>query len=156
MKKILSLITVLITLSGCSNMKPVDVRTSYAEPKWYANCLQTGKEGVLWWSKDMVYSCGAGESRYAQAAEEQMYAIALNNFAKRINSRVNSETEIKFIDDKKSTKTVISYKVNDTVIREHVQKETGHFTMGGKHYTFVQLKMPKNVFDQLTAEARQQ
>jgi len=152
MKRSLLLIPILVTMSACSNMKTVETRSTYAEPGWYSNCVQAGKEGWFWNTKEMVYSCGAGESRYAQAAEEQMYAIAMNNFAKRINSRVNSETEIKFVDDKKSTRTVISYKVSDTVIREHLQKETGHFTMGGKHFTFVRLKMPKTVFDQLITE----
>ena len=85
-----------------------------------------------------------------------MYAIAMNNFAKRINSRVNSETEIKFDNDVKSTRTVISYKVADTQIREHLQREVGHFTMGGKHYTFVRLKMPKTTFDSLIAEHKKQ
>jgi hypothetical protein len=27
--------------------------------------------------------------------------------------------------------------------------------MGGRHYTFVKLEMPKSVFDQLIAEAKQ-
>jgi hypothetical protein len=136
-------------------MKEIDNRKTYAQPKWYQDCAQSGKEGLFWWTKEYAYACGAGESRYAQAAEEQMYAIAMNNFAKRINSRVNSETEIKFVDDKKSTRTVISYRVTDTVIREHLQREVGHFTMAGKHYTFVRLKMPKEVFDQLISESKQ-
>jgi hypothetical protein len=41
------------------------------------------------------------------------------------------------------------------VIREHLQREVGHFTMAGKHYTFVRLKMPKEVFDQLISESKQ-
>jgi NRPS condensation-like uncharacterized protein len=78
----------------------------------------------------------------------------MNNFAKRINSEVNSSTEISFINDKKSTKTLISYQVKNTAIREHLQREMGQFTMNGRHYTFVRLKMPKQVFDQLIAEAK--
>jgi hypothetical protein len=154
MKKLL-LIPIIATLAACSSMKEIDNRKTYAQPKWYQDCAQSGKEGLFWWTKEYAYACGAGESRYAQAAEEQMYAIAMNNFAKRINSRVNSETEIKFVDDKKSTRTVISYRVTDTVIREHLQREVGHFTMAGKHYTFVRLKMPKEVFDQLISESKQ-
>ena len=84
-----------------------------------------------------------------------MYAIAMNNFAKRINSEVNSETKIDFVNDKKSTKTSISYVVKSTTIREHLKTETAHFTMQGRHYTFVRLEMPKPVFDQLIAEAKQ-
>lgn len=155
MKKLI-LVPIISILAACSSMKEVETRKTYAQPSWYQDCAQSGTEGWFWWSKEYAYSCGAGESRYAQAAEEQMYAIAMNNFAKRINSRVNSETEIKFIDDVKSTRTVISYKVNDTAIREHLQREVGQFTMNGRHYTFVKLKMPKNVFDQLVAESKKQ
>lgn len=154
MKKSLLLIPILAVLTACGSMKEIEDRKTYAEPSWYQDCAQAGVEGWFWWSKEYAYACGAGESVYAQASEEQMYAIAMNNFAKRINSEVNSSTEIKFVDDKKSTRTVISYTVKNTTIREHLQREVGHFTMGGKHYTFVRLKMPKATFDQLIAEAK--
>jgi hypothetical protein len=49
---------------------------------------------------------------------------------------------------------LVSYKVTDTSIREHLKTETGHFTMNGRHYTFVRLEMPKAVFDTLIAEAK--
>jgi hypothetical protein len=153
---IVPLVALLTGLTGCAGMREVETRTTFAQPSWYKECAQSGTEGWLWWSKNMVYACGAGESVYSQAAEEQMYAIAMNNFAKRINSKVNSKTEISFVNEKKSTSTVISYNVSDTAIREHLQREMGHFTMGGKHYTFVRLKMPKTTFDQLLAEAKQQ
>lgn len=156
MKKSLILIPAIAALTACSGMKSVDNRDTYAQPGWYQECAQHGTEGWFWNSKDYVYSCGAGESAYAQAAEEQMYAIALNGFAKRINGVVNSETKIGFVNDKKMTKTVISHSVTNTAIREHVQSESGRFTMGGRHYTFVRLKMPKSTFDQLIAEAKGQ
>lgn len=156
MKKTLLLVPIVAMLTACAGMKEVEDRKTYAQPSWYQDCAQSGSEGWFWWTKDYAYACGAGESLYAQAAEEQMYAIAMNNFAKRINSKVNSETEIKFVDDKKSTHTIISYKVSDTVIREHLQRELGQFTMGGKHYTFVKLKMPKATFDQLVSESKSQ
>ena len=144
----------IAVLTACSSMKEVEERKTYAQPSWYKECAQSGTEGWFWWTKEYAYACGAGESVYQQAAEEQMYAIAMNNFAKRINSEVNSETEINFINDKKSTKTRISYAVKNTTIREHLNREVGQFTMAGKHYTFVRLKMPKAVFDQLIAEAK--
>jgi len=153
--KALMLGIIASTLGACSTMTTVDNRETYAMPKWYAKCKDHGTEGLFWWGKEYAYACGAGESIHAQAAEEQMYAIAMNNFAKRINSKVNSETEISFNDDQKSTTTKISYVVKDTTIREHLNKESGHFTMGGKHYTFVRLKMPKETFDALIAEAKQ-
>jgi hypothetical protein len=153
MKKFL-LIPVIAALTACSGMKTVEERKSYAVPGWYQDCQQSSAKGWFWWKKEFANACGGGESVYAQAAEEQMYAIAMNNFAKRINSEVNSETEILFVNDKKSTKTRISYVVKDTTIREHLRTETAHFTMQGKHYTFVRLEMPKAVFDQLIAEAK--
>ena len=153
MKKFL-LIPIVAVLTACGSMKEVETRKSYAQPDWYQSCAQAGTEGWFWWTKEYAYACGAGESAYAQAAEEQMYAIAMNNFAKRINSEVNSSTEISFVNDKKSTKTLISYQVKNTAIREHLQREMGQFTMNGRHYTFIRLKMPKQVFDQLIAEAK--
>jgi hypothetical protein len=155
MKKALVISLVAAAITGCSSMKEIDNRKTYAQPSWYQSCAQSGTEGFFWWTKEMAYACGAGESIHAQAAEEQMYAIAMNNFAKRINSQVNSETSIEFVNDKKSTRTKISYVVKDTVIREHLQREVGHFTMGDRHYTFVRLKMPKATFDQLIAESKQ-
>lgn len=156
MKKTLLLVPIVAMLTACAGMKEVEDRKTYAQPSWYQDCAQSGSEGWFWWTKDYAYACGAGESLYAQAAEEQMYAIAMNNFAKRINSEVNSETRIDFVNDKKSTKTSISYVVKNTTIREHLRTETAHFTMQGRHYTFVRLEMPKAVFDQLIAEAKAQ
>lgn len=146
----------VLALTACGSMQQIEERKTFAQPDWYKNCAQAGTEGWFWWSKEYAYACGAGESAYLQAAEEQMYAVAMNNFAKRINGKVNSETEIKFDNDKKSTKTVISYKVSDTAIRRHLQREMGQFTMGGKHYTFVRLKILKTDFDQLIAESKSQ
>jgi hypothetical protein len=156
MKKTLLLALAAAALTGCSSMKEIEERKTYAQPSWYQDCAQSGTEGWFWFTKEYAYACGAGESAYQQAAEEQMYAIAMNNFAKRINSEVNSETTIEFNNDKKSTKTKISYQVKNTSIREHLQREMGQFTMQGRHYTFVRLKMPKPVFDQLIAEAKAQ
>jgi hypothetical protein len=155
MKKLI-LIPLVAALTACSGMKTIEERKTYAQPSWYQDCAQEGVKGWFWWKEDMVYACGAGESRYAQAAEEQMDAIAMNNFAKRINGRVNSETVIDIVDDKKSSRTTISYKVTDTAIRRHVKSEKGHFTMGGRHYTYVKLEMKKSVFDQLLAESKGQ
>src|SRR5210317_2073643 len=106
----------LVTLLGACSSKYVEIaeRDTYAQPKWYANCAETGTEGWFWWKEDYAYACGAGESIFVQAAEEQMYAIAMNNFAKRINSKVNSETKITFKNDVKDTYTKISYVVDNT------------------------------------------
>jgi hypothetical protein len=154
MKKALLVAPLVLALIGCASMKEIEDRKTYAQPSWYIDCAQAGTEGWFWNTKEFAYSCGAGESIHAQAAEEQMYAIAMNNFAKRINSEVNSSTKIEFVNDKKSTHTLISYEVKNTTIREHLNREVGQFTMSGRHYTFVKLKMPKAVFDQLIAEAK--
>jgi hypothetical protein len=148
----------LSTLGACSSMTTIAEREDYAQPKWYANCVETGSEGWFWWKEDYAYACGAGESIFQQAAEEQMYAIAMNNFAKRVNSQVNSKTSLEFIGkngaESKSTKTTISYVVSNTTIREHIAKETGTFKYQGKMFTFVKLKMNRQVFDKLVQEAK--
>jgi hypothetical protein len=154
MKKALLIAMAALTLVGCSSMKTVENRKTYAVPNWYADCQQSGVKGWFWFKKEYAYACGGGESIHAQAAEEQMYAIAMNNFAKRINSEVNSETKIVFDNDAKTTRTVISYIVRDTSIREHLKTESAHFTMNGRHHTFVRLEMPKAKFDELIAEAK--
>ena len=154
MKKAILISLAAIAITGCSSMKDIPDRKTYAQPDWYQSCAQEGVKGWFWWKEDMVYACGAGESAFAQAAEEQMDAIAMNNFAKRIDGVVNSETVIDIKDDKKSTRTIISYKVDNTSIRKHVKTEKGHFTMNGRHYTYVRLEMKKDVFEQLIAEAK--
>ena len=154
MKKAIAVGILAAAITGCSSLKEVPNRKTYAEPNWYQDCQQSGTKGWFWFKKEYAYACGGGESIHAQAAEEQMYAIAMNNFAKRINSEVNSETRIEFINDKKNTRTVISYVVKDTTIREHLRTESAHFTMNGRHYTFVRLEMPKSKFDELIAQAK--
>ena len=151
-------VAMLGTLGACSSYTTIAERTEYAQPKWYANCVETGSKGWFWWKEHYAYACGAGESIFQQAAEEQMYAIAMNNFAKRINSSVNSTTKLEFKDNNgketRQTNTVISYVVDDTTIREHIAKETGTFKYQGRMYTFVKLRMNKEIFDALVQEAK--
>ena len=141
-------------LAGCSSMVEIPERESYAEPKWYARCAETGTEGLFWWAEDYVYACGGGQSRFFQAAEEQMYAIAMNQFAKRINGVVDSETVLEFENDTRYTNTTIAYSVNDTSIREHITHERAKFRYAGEYYTFVRLKMKREIFDALLQEAK--
>jgi len=144
------------TLGACSSMTTIAERDTYAQPKWYASCAQSGTEGYFWWTKEYAYACGAGESIFQQAAEEQMYAIAMNNFAKRINGNVNSKTELEFKNDGKTTNTFISYVVKDTPITQHIEEDRATYVYAGKQYTFVKLRMPKDVFDSLVAESKTQ
>lgn len=151
--------TAIATLAGCSTFSStveIAERDSYAQPKWYASCAQTGTEGYFWFAKEYAYACGAGESLYQQAAEEQMYAVAMNNFAKRINGRVNSKTEIDITNDVKNTTTRIAYVVDNTAITQHLEEERGTYKYAGNHYTFVKLKMPKEVFDELVNKNKAQ
>ena len=141
----------LAAMAGCSTVEIAE-RDSYAQPRWYASCAQSGTEGFFWWKEEYAYACGAGESIHQQAAEEQMYAIAMNNFAKRINGTVNSSTKLDFVNDVKTTRTTIQYNVVDTAITQHLEEERGTYKYAGKHYTFVKLKMPKAVFDELVTE----
>lgn len=149
--KATAVLTATAMLGACSSMTTIAERETYAQPKWYASCAQAGTEGYFWWKEEYAYACGAGESIYQQAAEEQMYAIAMNNFAKRINGRVNSETTLNFVNDTRNTNTYISYKVSDTAITQHLEEERSTYVYQGKQYTFVKLKMPKQVFDSLLA-----
>ena len=121
-------------LGACSTITTIEEIDTYEQPKSYA--------------------CGAGESIYQQAAEEQMYAIAMNNFAKRINGRVNSKTTLEFKDSSKVTNTFISYTVKDTPITQHIEEERATYVYNGKQYTFVKLRMPKEIFDALVSETK--
>lgn len=154
LSKVLIFLAIAITISGCSNMVTVAERDSYAEPKWYAECAESGFEGLFWWREEYVYACGGGQSRFFQAAEEQMYAIAMNHFAKRLNGVVDSSTVLEFENDSKNTATVISYAVENTVIREHITQERAKFRHAGEFYTFVRLKMERSIFENLMQEAQ--
>ena len=156
--KTATILAAALALGACSGMTSIPERDEYAQPKWYSNCVESGASGYFWWKQEYAFACGAGESIFQQAAEEQMYAIAMNNFAKRMNSQVNSETTLEFRDnngsESRQTLTRISYVVNNTTIREHIAKETGTFKYQGKMYTFVKLRMNKEIFDQLVQEAK--
>lgn len=147
-------VAAIVGLTGCTGMREIAERESYAEPSWYAKCAESGTEGLFWWKEEMVYACGGGQSRYFQAAEEQMYAIAMNHFAKRINGVMNSSTSIQIQDNDKTTRTYISYNVTDTSIREHIAHERAKFKYKGEYYTFVRLKMNKETFDRLLEESK--
>jgi hypothetical protein len=156
--KTAAILAATLALGACSGMTSIPERDEYAQPDWYSNCVESGAEGYFWCKQEYAFACGAGESIFQQAAEEQMYAIAMNNFAKRINSQVNSETILEFKDnngtESRQTLTRISYVVKNTTIREHIAKETGTFKYQGKMYTFVKLRMNKEIFDQLVQEAK--
>ena len=75
--KVGALVTIVGMLNACSTYTTIAERDDYAQPKWYANCVETGTKGWFWWKEEFAYACGAGESIFQQAAEEQMYACLL-------------------------------------------------------------------------------
>jgi len=154
--KTATILAAALALGACSGMTNIPERDEYAQPKWYSNCVESGASGYFWWKQEYAFACGAGESIFQQAAEEQMYAIAMNNFAKRINGNVNSKTELEFKNDSKTTNTFISYVVKDTPITQHIEEDRATYVYAGKQYTFVKLRMPKDVFDSLVAESKTQ
>jgi hypothetical protein len=151
--KALGATAIALTLGACSSMTTIAERDEYAQPKWYANCAQAGTEGYFWWKQGYAYACGAGESRHGQASEAQAYMFASNSFARRINGTVNSNTEVTIINERKQSSMIVSESVTDTRVTQHTEEERGIFKYAGKHYTFVKLKMPIEVFDALVNEA---
>ena len=150
------LVTTLAMMSACSTMKEIEVRETKANPKWYMDCEQIGKEGWLFWKTDYAYACGMGESKFEQASESQAYAFAVKGFAERINGTVNASTVVDIKNDVRTTRTRVEHSVKDTVIREHLEVKRYAYELSntGKVHTYVRIKMPLDVFDRLISEAR--
>lgn len=156
MKKALIIALSAVAITGCSSMKEVEERKTYAQPTWYQECEQHATEGWFWASKEYVYSCGAGESKYQQAAEAQSESFALNSFASRINTKVNSATSVDIQDNKRTTRTNVTSSVTDTRIYDHVEAKKMAYTKDGVFYSFIRLKMTKSTYERLKNEARGQ
>lgn len=150
------LVTTLAMMSACSTMKEIEIRETKANPKWYMDCKQIGKEGWLFWKTDYAYACGMGESKFEQASEAQAYAFAVKGFAERINGTVNASTVVDIKNDVRSTRTRVEHSVKDTVIREHLEVKRYAYELSntGRVHTYVRIKMPLDVFDRLISEAR--
>lgn len=156
MKKALIIALSAVAITGCSSMKEVQERKTYAQPSWYQECEQHATEGMFWWKKDMVYACGAGESKYQQAAEAQADSFALNSFATRINTKVNSATSVDIQDNKRTTRTNVTSSVTDTRIYDQVEAQKAAYTKDGVFYAFIRVKMTKDTYERLKNEARGQ
>lgn len=154
--KAIALATGLATLAGCSSLETIDVREVKANPKWYNDCTQIGKEGFLFWKDKYAYACGMGESKFEQASEAQAYAFAVKGFAERINGTVNSSTVIDIQGDTRYDRTTVEHKVSNTVIREHLEVKRFKYELAGtgRVHTYVRIKMPLEVFDRLIQEAK--
>ena len=150
------LVTTLAMMSACSTMKEIEVRETKANPKWYMDCEQIGKEGWLFWKTDYAYACGMGESKFEQASESQAYAFAVKGFAERINGTVNSTTTVDIQNNNRNTRTFVEHLVQNTTIREHleVKKYSYELSSTGHVHTYVRIKMPLETFDRLIAEAK--
>jgi hypothetical protein len=154
MKKFL-VVPLVAVLTACGSMKAVEERKTYAQPSWYQECEQHATEGWFWASKEYVYSCGAGESKFQQAAEAQSESFALNSFASRINTKVNSSTVTDIEDNKRTTRTTVRSSVDNTRIYDQVEAKKMAYTKDGVFYSFIRLKMTKDTYDRLKTEARQ-
>ena len=150
-----------ITLAGCSGVQEISVRETKAHPNWYVDCEQIGTEGFIFFNrKDYAYSCGMGESKYEQASEAQAYAFAVKGYAERINGVVNSSTTIELTGqdnrENRSTRTFVEHAVSKTSIREHLEVKRYSYELAttGRVHTYVRIKMPLEVFNQLLAEAK--
>lgn len=153
MKKLI-LIPIVATLAACSSMKEVEVRKTAAHPNWYADCEQRGKEGWFWAREGYVYSCGMGVSIHAQASEAQADAFALDSFAKRIGSRVNSLTKVEFIDERKATHTRVETKTDNTLIQNQLEAKKYQYVLNGQYHTYVRLKMTEDTYNRLSQKAQ--
>ena len=153
MKKLI-LIPLIATLSACSSMKEVEVRKTAANPNWYVECEQRGKEGWFWAREGYVYSCGMGMSKYIQASEAQADAFALDSFAKRIGSRVNSLTKVEIIDERKSTHTKVETSTNNTLIQNQMESKKYQYVLNGQYHTYVRLKMTEDTFNRLSQQGQ--
>ena len=154
MKKALLVVPIMAALTACSSMKEVEVRKTAAQPKWYAECEQRGKEGWFWAREGFVYSCGMGVSSHIQASEAQAEAFAMDSFAKRIGSRVNSLTKVEFIDEKKSTHTRVETNTNNTLIADQLESRKYQYVLNGQYHTYVRLKMSEQTFNLLKMKAQ--
>lgn len=154
--KALALTVGLVTLAGCSSMQEITVRETKANPKWYNDCTQIGKEGFLFWKDQYAYACGMGESTYEQASEAQAYAFAVKGFAERINGTVNSSTVVDIQGENRYDRTTVEHRVSNTVIREHLEVKRFKYELAGtgRVHTYVRIKMPLEVFDRLIQEAK--
>tara|TARA_R110000868_G_scaffold90651_2_gene251385 strand:- start:1265 stop:1768 length:504 start_codon:yes stop_codon:yes gene_type:complete len=154
--KTATIVAITATLGACSSMKEIEVRETKANPNWYADCEQIGSEGFLFWKDKYAYACGMGESKFEQASEAQAYAFAVKGFAERINGTVNSSTTVDITNDTRNTRTFVEHSVQNTVIREHLEVKRYAYELAstGRVHTYVRIKMPLEVFDNLIQEAK--
>ena len=78
----------------------------------------------------------------------------MNSFASRINTKVNSETSTDIQDNKRTTRTLVKSSVDNTRIYDHVEAKKMAYTKDGIFYSFIRLKMTKETYERLKAEAR--
>lgn len=139
----------VLFLVGCARDVEIPEQDTYTQPNWYAECEQEGSEGLLWWSDDFVYACGMGVSRFEQAAEAQAKSFAVNSYAERMNSEVESSTSINITEERKRSETDITYAVPLTAIREHLETKRSTYRFDGKYHVFLRLKMSAEDYEEL-------
>lgn len=147
--KYLSSLIGIFFLVGCAHDVEIPEQDTYTQPSWYAECEQEGSEGLLWWKGDFVYACGMGVSRFEQAAEAQAKSFAVNSYAERMNSEVESSTTINITEDTKRSETGITYAVPLTAIREQLEAKRSTYRFDGKYHVFIRLKMSAEDYEEL-------
>ena len=149
-------IALVSMLGACSTMTTVSERDTYAEPKWYAKCKQIGSAGgfLFWFGTDYVYSCGKGVSWNDQAAVAQAKSFAYKGVAERIHSNIKASTKVDIKDNGKVTRTYVEHIVDKTAISRQLEDEKFTFKMGDQYHTFMRVKMTKDVFESLIAQAK--
>lgn len=136
-------------LAGCAKHIEIPEQATYTQPSWYAECKQQGSEGLLWWSDDYVYACGMGVSRFEQAAEAQAKSFAVNSYAERLNSAVESTTNVTITEENKASQTSITHAVPLTEIRNQLEAKRATYRFDGKYHVFIRLKMSVEDYEQL-------
>ena len=160
--KLGAIITTMAMLNACSGMVTIAERDDYAQPKWYANCAETGTEGWFWWSKDYYYACGSAVSGFKEAAYDKSLQLAKTKIADRINGAVNKRTTIEYNDSgseenlvsSTQSQVLVVNKITDTVVSHYSSNEGYLYKRNGKYHHFIMLKLDKEIVDQLVAEAQ--
>jgi hypothetical protein len=141
-------------LAGCAKHVQIPEQSTYTQPSWYAECEQQGSEGLLWWSGGYVYACGMGVSRFEQAAEAQANSFAINSYAERLNSAVESRTNINITEKTKESQTSITHAVPRTAIRNQLEAKRSTYRFDGNYHVFIRLKMSVEDYEQLKQGAK--
>jgi hypothetical protein len=89
-----------------------------------------------------------------QAAVAQAKSFAYKGVAERIHSNIKASTKVDIKDNGKVTRTYVEHIVDKTAISRQLEDEKFTFKMGDQYHTFMRVKMTKDVFESLIAQAK--